>query len=333
MVQDGLEATHVLHQRSHGLEQASDVPRPDVLLLAVAVASTARIGGVGRPVHVKRLQPAIGTVVDRETVNRHVVRVHDAVDETDPHPVGDHHRRSLCHFGHPSDEAIIGARIVMREVMAYGVIDEGSKRFVVTVGDMDLEAAEADETGRHAAHHRPGFRRRIAIVEHVSDDRFTRGHERERPSGGHAEVMHRFAAEEFSDGGAQHGFAVGSARIRRETGTFELQFEDAVLRFDFTKRNGSPVAQLAGPVSELVTPVALRVGLHTSDGRTAAQHHAGFVSSLKPQRLGHLDGPEREVRIGGWRGRDLGPTLARNLTGTAAFGFIAWRLVQKASMP
>ena len=141
--------------------------------------------------------------------------------------------------------------------MAHGVVDKSAQRFVMAVGDVDLEAAEADETGCDAAHHRSGFGCRIAVVQDVSHDRFARGHQRQGAGGGHAEVMHCFAAQELSDGGAQHGFAVSRARIGRETGAFELQFEEAALGFDFTQRDGTTVAQLASPVAELVAAVAL----------------------------------------------------------------------------
>ena len=99
MVQHRLQSVHIVHQRRHGFEQASHVPRADLLLLAVAVASTTRIGRVGRPVDVERLQPAIGAVVDGQSVDGHVIGVHDAVDETDPHPMGDHDSGAFSHFG------------------------------------------------------------------------------------------------------------------------------------------------------------------------------------------------------------------------------------------
>ena len=202
VVQHRLKPAHVVHERGHGFEETSDIPGTDMGLVVVAVASATGVGGVGRPVHVEGLEPAVGAVVNRETVNRHVVRVHDAVNEADSHPMGDHRRRGFGHLGQPRDEAVVGAGVVVREVVANGVVYEGAECFVVAVGDMDLEAAESNETGRHAAHHRPRFGCRIAVVEDVSHDRFARGHQRQGAGGGHAEMMHRFAAEEFPDGGA-----------------------------------------------------------------------------------------------------------------------------------
>ena len=210
------------------------------------------------------------------------------MNEADPHPVGDHRCRGFGHLGQPRDEPVVGAGVVVREVVANGVVYEGAECFVMAVGDMDLEAAEANETGRDAAHHRSGFGRRVTVVQDVPHDRFARGHQRQGAGGGHAEVMHRFAAQEFSDGGAQHGFAVGGTRIRRQTGAFELQFKEAVFGLDFTQRDGSTVAQLAGPVAELMAAVALGVGLHPGYRRAAAEHDAGIVRPFEPQRLGHF---------------------------------------------
>ena len=124
VVQDRLQAPHVVHEGRHGFEQTSHVPRPDVRLVGVAVASTTGVGGVGRPVDVKGFEPAVGAVVDGEPVNRHVVGVHHAVNEADAHPVGDHRRRGFGHLGQPRDETVVGAGIVIWEMVLEGVINE-----------------------------------------------------------------------------------------------------------------------------------------------------------------------------------------------------------------
>jgi len=118
-------------------------------------------------------------------------------------------------------------------------------------------------------------------------------------------VMHRLAAQEFSDGGAQHGFAVGGTRIWREAGAFELQFEEALLGLNFAQRDGSTVAELTGPVTELMAAVALSVGLHAEDRSAATEHDAGFVGSFQSQYLGHFGRPEGESGFRGRRGRNF----------------------------
>ena len=172
VVQDRLKPAHVVHQRRHGFEQTSHVPRTDVLLLTVAVAAATGVGRVGRPVHIVRLQPAVGAVVNGQPVDGHVVGVHDAVYEADSHPMSDHDGGSFSHFGQPGDEPFVRARIMMGKMMAHGVVNKGAQRLMMAVRNVDLEATEADETGRHTAHDRSRFRSRIAVVENVPHDRF-----------------------------------------------------------------------------------------------------------------------------------------------------------------
>ena len=86
--------------------------------------------------------------------------------------------------------------------MTNGVVDKCTQGLMMPVGHVDLETSEANETGRHAAHHRSGLGGRIAVVEDVSDDRFARGHQREGARGGDTEVMHGFTAKELTNGGA-----------------------------------------------------------------------------------------------------------------------------------
>ena len=333
VVEHRLQPPHVVHEGRHGFQQTSHVPRPDVRLVGVAVSSTTGVGGVGRPVDVKGFEPAVGAVVDGEPVNRHVVGVHHAVNEADPHPMGDHRRCGFSHLGQPRDETVVGAGVVVREVMANGVVNQRAKRFVMAVGGVNLEAAEANETGRHAAHHGTGFGGRVAVVEDVSHHRLARGNQRQGAGRGHAEVMHCFAAKEFSNGGAQHGFAVGGARIGRQAGAFELQFEKAVVRLDFAQRDGSPVAKLSGPVAELMATVALGVGFHPLNGWSATEHIAVFAASLEAQRFAHFGRPEGEAGRRGGRGLHPRPALPGHLAWPAANDIIAWCLAQKAGVP
>ena len=204
---------------------------------------------------------------------------------------------------------------------------------MVAVGGVNLETAEANETWRHAAHHGTGLGRRVAVVQDISHDRFAGGHQRQGSGGGHAEVVHRFAAKEFSYGGAQHGFAVSGARIGRQAGAFELQFEEAAFGLDFAQRDGSTVAELAGPVAELVAAVALGVGLHAGDGGPSTKHRTGIVRPVKPQRFSHFIRPQGEAGLGGGRWTDLRPAFAGDLARTTSLHLIAGRLAQEAGVP
>ena len=129
----------------------------------------------------------------------HVVGVHHAVDKADSHPVCDHRRRGFGHFGEPSDDAVIGAHIVVREVVTHGVVNQGSKGLMLSVGHVDLETPEADETRSDSAHDRPRFGCGITVVEDISNNLLAGCDQREGSRGGHAKVVHRLAAEEFSN--------------------------------------------------------------------------------------------------------------------------------------
>ena len=196
-----------------------------------------------------------------------------------------------------------------------------------------MEAAEANETGRHAAYHGTGFRRWVAVVQNVPHDRLARGHQRQGAGRGHAEVVHCFAAKEFSNGGAQHGFAVGGARIGRQAGAFELQFEEALVRLDFAQCDGSTVAQLSGPVAELMAAVALGVGFHPLNGWSATEHHAVFAALLEAQHLAHFSRPEGEVWRRGGRWLHPRPALTGNLAWPTANDVITRCLAEKAGVP
>jgi hypothetical protein len=85
--------------------------------------------------------------------------------------------------------------------------------------------------------------------------------------------MHRFAAQKLANRRAQHGAAVGAARIRRWARALQLQLPALARRVDcFAQRDRAAVAELPGPVAELVPAVVGRVGLHAVEQRVASEH-------------------------------------------------------------
>ena len=105
----------------------------------------------------------------------------------------------------------------------------------------------------------PGSGARVAVVEHVAHDRLAGGDQAQRARGRDAEVMHRLAAEELADRRAQHRAAVGAARVRRRARALELQLPALAGGVDdFAQRDRPAVAELAGPVAELVAAVVGR---------------------------------------------------------------------------
>ena len=149
----------------------------------------------------------------------------------------------------------------MGKIGAEGVIDELPQERRLPPGGVDLEIAEAGEGGRDPADHGPGFHSRAAVVEHVPLDVIPGQDDAQGPGGGHPQMEHGLAAQELPDGRPQHRQPVGRAGIGRGPGPLELQ--GPVLRpcvDDLPQVDGPAVAQLPGPVPELVAPVIDGIG-------------------------------------------------------------------------
>ena len=97
----GVQRVHRRHHLHERFAEAREIPVGDLLLGAKAVAPPAGVGRVRRPVRIEVVDPSVGAVVNRQPEDRHVVGVHHAVDEADPHPVRDHPRGPLGHLRKP----------------------------------------------------------------------------------------------------------------------------------------------------------------------------------------------------------------------------------------
>ena len=112
-----------------------------------------------------------------------------------------------------------------------------------------LEVAETDETGRHTRDHGGGLHR-LAV------DRGIRADDAQRPAGRDAQAMHRFAAQELADARSQHRAPVAHAGVGRLAAALELQFPSFAIGVDdLAEQDCAPIAQLPGPVAELVAAV------------------------------------------------------------------------------
>ena len=95
-----LERRDAADQRVERLRQLDQVPLGDARLIRESIAALARVGGVGGEVGVVVVEEAERPVVDGQPEDRHVVGVHDAVNEADPHPV--RHEQRPCGGRSPS---------------------------------------------------------------------------------------------------------------------------------------------------------------------------------------------------------------------------------------
>ncbi len=158
----------------------------------------------------------------------------------------------------------------------------------LAVGGQDLEMSDTQERWRHPADDGARLGARVAVVEHVAHHRLARRHQRERTRGRHAEVCHRLGAEQLAQRGAQHGASVALARIGCWPGALELQLPPHASRTDadLTERDCTTVAELVGPMAELMTAVAPRVGLAAGQGGVAGEDRGSGGSGGVVQALG-----------------------------------------------
>src|SRR5690606_10610774 len=90
--------------------------------------------------------------------------------------------------------------------------------------------------------------------------------------GWHAQVVHGLAAQELAYRGAQHRTTIGGARIRRQARALELELVASARDGDaFAEGDRPPVAELAGPVAELVPAVVGRERVHPRHQRVAGE--------------------------------------------------------------
>ena len=96
--------------------------------------------------------------------------------------------------------------------------------------------------------------------------------------------MHRLAAQEFAHGAAEHREAIGPAAVGRRSGPLQLKHvAGTVVGNDLAESDRSSVAELAGPVPELVTAIGHRVRLHRIEGGVAGEHAGELVGVGDPR--------------------------------------------------
>ena len=135
-----------------------------------------------------------------------------------------------------------------------------------------LEMAEAQEARRGAHDDRAG-------LDPLALHRQGRADQRQRAGGRDAQAVHRLRAQELADRRAQHRAAVAPARIGGAAAALELDLARAGGRVDLAEQQRAAVAELAGPLAELVAAV---------DG--------GHRRHARPRRSGR-EGLERARRL------------------------------------
>ena len=300
-----LQRGRVVDERQQGVGEPHQIPLRDIGLVAVAIAPALAVGGVGRPAQIVALQPAVGAVVHGQPQYRHIVGVHHAMHKTHAHPAANHHRGTPAdllepaRINHGRGRPACGHQ--RREVRADDVVGQALEQRQLLICGKNLEIAETHKRRRNAANHGARFGLRVTVIEHVAHHHFAGGGQTERARARHAKVMHGFAAHVLAHRGAQHGAAVGGARIRRQPRALELQLVALGIGCDqLGQRDGAPVAKLPGPMPELVAAVARGIRPHARQHAVAAQHlglkAAERIRTGDAQHVTHGAGPSQYLR-------------------------------------
>ena len=199
------------------------------------------------------------------------------MDEAHAHPAGHQPRGALANLGEPVGVQRLALPRQVREIARDAEVRQSTQQVDVAAHRRQLEMAETQERGRDPADDGPGLDLGMAVVEHVADHALAGADQAQRPRGRDAEVVHRLAAQELADRGAQHRATVGAARIRGRPGAFQLQLAALAIGQDrLAQRDRPAIAQLPGPVAELVATIVGREGLHARQQGVAAEYLGKF---------------------------------------------------------
>ena len=240
------------------------------------------------------------------------------MDEADPHPFGDQPRGAFADLAEPGGVQRFAFAAKVREIPRDAEIGELAQQLDIAAQGRQFEMPEAQERRRDPAHDRTRLHLRMAVVEHVADHALAAADQAQRAGGRDAEVVHRLAAQELADRRTQHRAAVGAARIRGRAGALQLQFAAlAIGQHGLAQRDRAAVAQLPGPMAELVAAVIGRERLHAGQQRIAGEHRGEFGRGhvfIAETELGRHFPRMRQQPRGSHRGRlDLRPQGALHL--------------------
>ena len=256
------------YQRQQRLPQAKQVPVSDVGLLVVGIAALA-VGVVADVVGFEAVQKLKGSVVDGQAQDAHVVGVHDAVAKTHCLPCGHEFCRALADRLQKSGVGLRGIAAGRVKMVNHKVGQDFELGVLIGVAEM-LKVTKADEAGRAAGDHGGGF---YVFAKHL----VIGAAQTQRPRAGYAKPMHGFRAQILADRTAQHRPPVTHARVGRESGALELQLNPAQRGLQLTEQGGAAVAELPGPMAELMAAVDAGDRLGTGQGLVAGEGLQGFV--------------------------------------------------------
>jgi hypothetical protein len=252
--------------------------------------------GVG----VEGLHEGAGAVVDGLARDRHVVGVHDAVDEADVHPLRDQPGLTLRHRVQQCQRLLrcVGQR---RVVARDRVVQQLPQPRRIVAGGEVLEGAHAQVARGHAGQHGAG--------QHaVAVDRLAGGGDGERSRRRDAQRVHRLADQHLAQHRPDGGLAVAAAREGRAPRALEGDVTALSLAVhELAHQQRPPVTELGREAPELVPGIGLGDGLRAlRQGVAGEQRRAGRAvqrARVDPELLRQRGVEEQQPGLG--RGRRL----------------------------
>ena len=233
------------------LGQARQVPQRDARLVAVGVAALdvdraeARIGR-------EAVHEGARPVVDRLPGDRHVVRVHDPVDETRQHPLRDQVRLRPHHAAQQAQRRD-GLLTGLGPVAVDRVLDQVSHGIGAQMPRGVLERADPQMARGRAREDRAALGHGAA-AQH-GPPRLDHG---QAARGRDAQGVHRLADQQLTQHRAQRCPAVAAACQGRGADALEMQITEIPVRIDeVPEQEGAAIAQLRIGLAELMARIHL----------------------------------------------------------------------------
>jgi hypothetical protein len=285
-------------QRQQAFGEPGQIPQRDAWLVGVGVAAHF----VDRGEYLRGVifvHEGAGAVIDGLARDRHVVGVHDAMNETDHQPFGDEISLPAYHKLQQSEVAVHGAsrfRVMARD----NVVGEMAERIRVCTDGEGLEGADADMAGCDAREDGAGQR-------HFTANGLAGRDGCQRPGGGNAKCGHRFADDVLPQYRPKRCAAVAIAREGGGARAFQLNVPaHAICIDDLAQKNGPAITKLRHEGSELVAGIGHGERLARVRHAVAREHCDAFCRhehfGIKPKVPGECFIQPDEARCGDGRG-------------------------------
>ena len=143
---------------------------------------------------IKIIHEPIGTIVQCQTKNRHIIGIHHTMCPAHGLPMCNHHSSSSRYF-RKKPRVFISVVNQMRKVLGNHIIGQSFEMFMLPPIEEHFKASKPHMTRRHANEHRP---RLWPFAQHA----LITANNTERARGGNAQPMHGLPTQIFANRGS-----------------------------------------------------------------------------------------------------------------------------------